>query len=212
MPRFSLDGARLAYPSNRPVVVDGTPGERYDEIAPDSLAWSADGRRLAFAAKRDHSVTHDAATRSCPTEEEYEMRSFVALALALSLVDPLALCAQKPKEQKGKSQDSRRTVVFSDGQREAARLYFVEAHGRGNCPPGLAKKQNGCLPPGQAKKRYVVGHSLPQGIVVEMLPVELSVRIGPVPPGYRYGILDGDLVKLAVGTMLVVDAIEGLVR
>jgi len=42
--------------------------------------------------------------------------------------------------------------------------------------------------------------------------VELSVRIGPAPPGYQYGILDGDLVKLAVGTMLVVDAIEGLVR
>ena len=42
--------------------------------------------------------------------------------------------------------------------------------------------------------------------------MELSVRIGPAPAGYRYGILDGDLVKLAVGTMLVVDAIEGWVR
>jgi hypothetical protein len=26
-----------------------------------------------------------------------------------------------------------------------------------NCPPGLAKKNNGCLPPGQAKKRYGLG-------------------------------------------------------
>ena len=42
--------------------------------------------------------------------------------------------------------------------------------------------------------------------------MELSVRIGPAPAGYRYGILDGDLVKLAIGTMLVADAIEGLVR
>jgi hypothetical protein len=140
------------------------------------------------------------------------MRWLVALALALSLAAPTALFAQKPPKQKVKSQDSKVTVVFSDTQRGAARAYFVEAHGRGNCPPGLAKKQNGCLPPGQAKKRYAVGHSLPQGIVLETLPVELSVRIGPVPPGYRYGILDGDLVKLAVGTMLVVDAIEGLVR
>ena len=56
------------------------------------------------------------------------------------------------------------------------------------------------------------GHTLPQGIVVEGLPVELPVRIGSAPPGYRYGIVDGDLVKLAGGTMLVVDAIEGLVR
>jgi hypothetical protein len=104
------------------------------------------------------------------------------------------------------------TVVFSDTQREAARLYFVQEHGRGNCPPGLVKKQNGCLPPGQAKKRYAVGHSLPQWIVLAELPQKLFARMGPAPPGYRYGILDGDLVKLAVGTSLVVDAIEGLVR
>jgi hypothetical protein len=140
------------------------------------------------------------------------MRWLVALALALSLVDPTTLFAQKPTKQKGKSQDSQVTVVFSDTQRDAARLYFVEDHGRGNCPPGLAKKQNGCLPPGQVKKRYAVGHPLPQGIVLGRLSAELSVRIGPAPNGYRYGILDGDLVKLAVGTMLVVDAIEGLVR
>jgi hypothetical protein len=76
----------------------------------------------------------------------------------------------------------------------------------------LAKKANGCLPPGQAKKRYVIGQPLPPGIVVVPLPLELSVRIGPAPAGYRYGILDGDLVKLAVGTMLVVDAVQGLVH
>ena len=142
------------------------------------------------------------------------MRRLVALALASSLVGPIALSAQKPKKEKEKekSHETQVTVVFSATQREAASSYFLKEHGRGNCPPGLAKKHNGCLPPGQAKKRYVVGHTLPQGIVVEALPVELSVRIGPAPPGYRYGIVDGDLVKLAVGTMTVVDAIEGLVR
>jgi hypothetical protein len=140
------------------------------------------------------------------------MRRLVALALAASLVGPVALSAQKPAKQKGTSQDSQVTVVFGSTQREAARLYFVEQYGRGNCPPGLAKKQNGCLPPGQAKKRYAVGHALPHGMVVGTVPVGLSVRIGPAPSGYRYGMLDGDLVKLAVGSLLVVDAIEGLVR
>jgi hypothetical protein len=140
------------------------------------------------------------------------MRRLVALALALSFVGSSALSAEKPKKQKGKSQETHVTVVFSGTQREAARSYFVTQHGRGHCPPGLAKKNNGCLPPGQAKKRYVVGHSLPHGIVVGDLPPELSVRIGPAPAGYRYGMLDGDLVKLAVGTMLVADAIAGLVR
>ena len=144
--------------------------------------------------------------------EKNNMRRLVALALALSLVGSIPLSAQKPKKQKGKSQETQVTVVFIDTQREAARSYFVEQHGRGNCPPGLAKKNNGCLPPGQAKKRYVVGHSLPRGIVVGELPRDLSARIGPAPDGYRYGILDGDLLKLAVGTMLVVDAIDAFVQ
>ena len=143
---------------------------------------------------------------------ENNMRRLVALVLALSVVGSVALSAQKPKKQQAKSQETHVTVVFSDTQREAARSYFVTQHGRGNCPPGLAKKNNGCLPPGQAKKRYVVGQPLPRGVVVAELPKELAVRIGPAPTGYRYGILDGDLLKLAAGTMLVVDAIDSLVR
>ena len=34
-------------------------------------------------------------------------------------------------------------------------------YGTGGCPPGLAKKNNGCLPPGQAKKLYNVGQRWP---------------------------------------------------
>ena len=65
---------------------------------------------------------------------------------------------------------------------------------------------------GQAKKRYAVGHTLPRGIVIDDVPVELSIRIGRAPAGYRYGMIDGDVVELAVGTMLVIDAIDGLVH
>jgi hypothetical protein len=148
------------------------------------------------------------------------MRRIVAVALALLLAGSMTVSAQKPNKGKGqgegkatgKSEDAHVTVVFNDTQRGAAHSYFVNTYGKGNCPPGLAKKNNGCLPPGQAKKRYVVGQPLPKGIVVAQLPSELSVRIGVAPAGYRYGLLDGDLVKLVEGTMLVVDAIEGFVR
>lgn len=36
-----------------------------------------------------------------------------------------------------------------------------------NCPPGLAKKDNGCLPPGQAKK--LIGAALPAGLSARAL-------------------------------------------
>ena len=37
----------------------------------------------------------------------------------------------------------------------SGRVFAFDA--RGNCPPGLAKKNNGCLPLGQAKKQFNVG-------------------------------------------------------
>lgn len=30
-------------------------------------------------------------------------------------------------------------------------------YGQGHCPPGLAKKNNGCMPPGQYNKRFAQG-------------------------------------------------------
>ena len=121
------------------------------------------------------------------------MRRLLFLALAFLLASSMTAFAQgkgnaqgKGKGQgKGKSQDTQVTVVFDDTKRGAVRSYFVDTYGRGNCPPGLAKKNNGCLPPGQAKKRYVVGQRLPNGVAVAALPADLALRIGAAPDGYR---------------------------
>jgi hypothetical protein len=142
-------------------------------------------------------------------------RLVVGLVAAAVLSGAPPLLADKPEKSKGKSksqgQDAALVVTFTADQRQSAQSYFVEKHGRGGCPPGLAKKNNGCLPPGQAKRRYAIGHALPRDLATERLPAELSVRIGPPPAGYAYVMLDGDVLKLAAGTMLVVDAITGLV-
>lgn len=145
-------------------------------------------------------------------------RPTCALLLAVMTFPALAI-ADKPNKGKHKKQkdahqahDDRITVTFAVREREVAAAYFVETRGRGNCPPGLAKKHNGCLPPGQAKKRYVVGQPLPPEIIFVEPPRDLVVRIGPPPTGYRYVMVDGDLIKLAVGTLLVADAIDGLVN
>jgi hypothetical protein len=138
------------------------------------------------------------------------------LAALLCFLLPASLVAGEGGKKKGhKSKDDPTievSVHFSARQRDLVRGYFVETHGRGSCPPGLAKKGNGCLPPGQAKKRYLVGRPLPANVLVAPCPAAITVQIGDPPPGYRYGIVDGDLVKLAIGTLLVVDAIEGLVE
>jgi Ni/Co efflux regulator RcnB len=155
---------------------------------------------------------------SARSYEEEDMRRLVAIVLAFSLAAPIAVSAQGKGKNNGKGAEKGRpdqahvAVVFDDTQRGAVRTYFADTYGRGNCPPGLAKKNNGCLPPGQAKKRYAVGQRLPSAVVVVDLPPALARKIGAPPAGDRFGIVDGDLVKLAVGTMLVVDAIEGLVR
>jgi hypothetical protein len=138
------------------------------------------------------------------------MRRLLALSLIVSFVCPAALLAAKPKKKKAGPPEA--VVAIAEDEREAVRLYFVEKHGRGKCPPGLAKKNNGCLPPGQAKRRYRVGQRLPPAVAFAEPPGELTVKLQPCPPGYRYVVVDGDLLKLAVGTMLVVDAIEGLVH
>ncbi len=150
------------------------------------------------------------------------MQVRTALAASLVVLLPALAGADKPdKAGKGHGHEKAAvetgasaevTVVFGARERETATGYFAETHGRGNCPPGLAKKHNGCLPPGQAKKRYAVGHPLPAGVVQLPPPPELSRRLGPPPHGYVYVMVDGDLVKLAVGTMMVVDAVQSLVH
>jgi len=134
------------------------------------------------------------------------MRHAIIAAVALTLALPGAgLAGKKGKGKKDhgdkRDADVEVTVQFGSRDRELVREYFVEKHGRGKCPPGR-----------QAKKRYVVGQPLPSTVVIRELPSEISVRIGTAPHGYRYGIVDGDIVKLAIGTALVVDAIDGLVN
>lgn len=104
-----------------------------------------------------------------------------------------------------------RVVLFADRDREVVRTYYVDTY-RAGCPPGLAKKNNGCLPPGQAKKRYAVGTRLPQTVVYQPAPTILVQRLTPVPVGYRYVVVDGDVLLLNSASRLVVDAIRHLVN
>ena len=100
---------------------------------------------------------------------------------------------------------------FQPQHREAAQEYYGRPENRGYCPPGLAKKGGSCLPPGQARK-WQRGHPLPAGLVYYEVPRSVVLTLGVPPSGYRYVRVASDILLLAVGTNLVVDAIEDLVR
>ncbi len=100
---------------------------------------------------------------------------------------------------------------FDDRRREAVHDYYHEQFRSGHCPPGLAKKRNGCMPPGQARKWHV-GKPLPQGVEYHDVPAEVVVKIGQPPAGHRYVQVAADILLIAVGTGMIVDAIEDLGR
>lgn len=100
---------------------------------------------------------------------------------------------------------------FQPQHRQAAREYYGRPENRGFCPPGLAKRGNGCLPPGQSKK-WRQGYPLPASVVYYEVPRSMVLTLGVPPSGHRYVRVASDILLIAVGTRIVVDAIEDLVR
>ena len=148
-------------------------------------------------------------------------------ALAAALVFTLAsgpVLADKgghKHEKHGKHHDDddhghhRREVrvggYFDARDRQAVQVYYVEQGRHGHCPPGLAKKHNGCMPPGQARG-YYVGQPLPAQVVYYPVPQPVLVQLPPPPPQHKYVRVAGDILLIAVGTSMVVDAISDIQR
>ncbi|MBM3372508.1 MAG: RcnB family protein [Betaproteobacteria bacterium] len=109
------------------------------------------------------------------------------------------------------SQSQRSGGHFGQRQQLIVRDYYVQEFRGGHCPPGLAKKNNGCMPPGQAKK-WQLGRPLPAGVGYHDLPRDLVIRLGMPPSGHKYVRVAADILLIAVGTSLVVDAITDLGR
>jgi Ni/Co efflux regulator RcnB len=127
------------------------------------------------------------------------------LALAVPASEGVAKNKGKEKDKdKGKAVKVEKRVVFVDADRQVARNWWRQTYGR-DCPPGLAKKNNGCLPPGQARKRYVVGQRLPTTVVIGSVPAGL--RLSAAPVGYRYAYVDGDILLIDAASRLVADVI-----
>src|SRR3990167_3203793 len=142
------------------------------------------------------------------------------LAAAAAMAAGAAL-AEKPSwagEGKGKGKGQAKKEMSGKGAKHfpaEPRVFVKESYAdefrAGRCPPGLAKKRNGCMPPGLAKK-WRVGQPLPRDVVFYDLPPALVVKIGVPPPGHKYVRVASDILLIAVGTAMVVEAIDDLAR
>jgi hypothetical protein len=107
------------------------------------------------------------------------------------------------------SREALHGAYFEPRHRQAVREIYGPSIAQGKCPPGLAKKGNGCQAPGLAKQ-WVIGQPLPSDLVLYSLPFALHLRLGPPPAGYKYVRVANDILLIAIGTSIVLDAIENL--
>lgn len=86
--------------------------------------------------------------------------------------------------------------------------------GVGGCPPGLAKKHNGCMPPGQAKKLFR-GQHYPLGFgsrySYDRIPYSVRRQYG-LTPYDRYYYSNGYIYVVNPRTMLIAQVINALLR
>jgi hypothetical protein len=84
----------------------------------------------------------------------------------------------------------------------------------GNCPPGLAKKHNGCMAPGQARKLYRGQHyqsGYGDYYSYGRIPYDVRRRYD-LNSRYRYYYDNGTLYAVDPRTMLIQQVISALLR
>ena len=138
-----------------------------------------------------------------------------AILLGISILVASPAFADKPdspgKSGKQKSsheyQDSH--YYFDDDRSQRIRNYYSESKKSGNCPPGLAKKHNGCRPPGQVKQWHK-GQPLPRDVVYYDVPYSLRHQLGRTPEGQKLVRVGTDILLISIGTGMVLDAVQDL--
>jgi hypothetical protein len=100
---------------------------------------------------------------------------------------------------------------FSEQNQILIHQYYADQFRKGHCPPGLAKKGNGCMPPGQAKK-WKIGRPLPKDVIFYDLSPSVLEQLGPAPARHRFVRVAQDILLITVGPGVVVDAVEDIGR
>ncbi len=117
-------------------------------------------------------------------------------------VQPAPVAAPAPAPRSSASV----SITIGGADQGVIRQYYGQQASQGFCPPGLAKKNNGCMPPGQAKK-WAIGQPLPAGVAYFALPPALLGRLTPAPNGYAYVQVGSDVLLMGVATRIIASAV-----
>lgn len=104
-----------------------------------------------------------------------------------------------------------RREYFNEERQMNIHRYYSDQFRHGHCPPGLVKRGNRCIPRGHAKN-WSKGRPLPREVIFYDLPPTILVQLGPPPPRHRFVRVAQDILLIAIGTGMVVDAFEDIGR
>ena len=140
-------------------------------------------------------------------------------AAALAITTPVSA---DPGKSKGKGNQAKHGQTFSKshGKHSKHRNKIYQGHVDGNwwgnrdCPPGLDKKDNGCLPPGIAKRDFDVGDRWNGNYrrwTYNQVPLDWRNQYG-LDPDNRYYYRNGYLYSVDPRTRLVESVIQALIH
>jgi Ni/Co efflux regulator RcnB len=128
-----------------------------------------------------------------------------APAPARAPASPARVQPPPPRAQPAPAPDFR----FSDRDRGVVRSFYRERFNKGKCPNGLVRRNNSCAP-SNLHRAWTRGQPLPPSVTYYRVPNRLYTQLPPPPSGYRYVRVASDILLLAIGTNLVVDALQDI--
>ena len=115
------------------------------------------------------------------------------------------------RDDRRERHDGALIIGFGSNDRRIVSDYYGAQARAGKCPPGLANKHNACLPPAHTKN-WLKRYPLPPDVLYYNLPRDFHLPLPAPPPNHRYVQVAGDVLLIAVGSSMVVDAIEDILR
>ncbi|MDR1425323.1 MAG: RcnB family protein [Azoarcus sp.] len=98
---------------------------------------------------------------------------------------------------------------FDDRYRGVAHDYYRRNYNKGRCPDGLSRRGGYCSP-SPHKRDWLRGRALPRNVRYYDVPGRLVAELPPAPRGHRYVRVAGDILLIAIGTNMVVDALQDI--